>query len=187
MTTSPETLLVGALWGTYLLACIHWVAPGQVAMVRASPGVWEPRTIQPASYTLLGRMPVLSNPLRTRANVVLFEQAKLVSIPHHVWLEAEQKTEELSFVCSLQAVFLLVVVPWITLKGLLEFLWGPLLILLVGLHLAVLAEFWTATFNGQKRSGYPAALTAIAINPVGACRAAEVVVARCLPLSPAEA
>jgi hypothetical protein len=182
----PEQALIATIWVVYLLGCLHWLSPGQVAYVCDRKGSWSAKRIDAKSYTLLGRMPLVRNPFSTKAGLVLLTEPIGAGVHERLFrmngpaLSAatrglRNRTKMLSLVARISAVYLLAILPGFVAMGLLELLWRQLLIMLLAVHLAVIAEFWACTRLWRRVDGtsYTQTLISVCLNPLAGIRSAD--------------
>jgi hypothetical protein len=177
MNLSPERALILLLYGIYLTGCVHWVGPGKVALIRIRGEGWIRKQATHASYTLLGRMPVMRNPFSTSCGFALVPETAASAEVNGRLRGLEHRTKILSIVAAISGVALLVVLPAIIYFGLLPLLWKPLVWMLLVLHTMVLIEFVACTGMWRRRDPgtFWPALVALGLSPLGAVQAADVV------------
>jgi hypothetical protein len=175
---SPELALLLVLYGMHLSGCIHWVGPGQAAVVWGGREGWVRRAVTTGSYTLLGRMPVMRNPLSVRGGFARVSAAATIEDVRAKLRGVERRTKWLAVAAGVSGVYLLVLLPAGIELGLLGRWWKPLLGMLVGLHLLVVVEFFACTGAWRRRQPGTFWQTALSVglSPVGAIRAADAVV-----------
>jgi hypothetical protein len=178
---TPEQWLISTIWGIYLLGCLHWVGPGEVAYVGDRSGKWISNSVLHTSYTLLGRMPVLRNPMSTYAGFAIVKGRSLDSTPVMV-SEAltrgvRNRTRILAIVSAALGIYMLIVLPAFIVMGLLPRVWLQLLLGMAALQSSVLLEFWVCTrfWRRSERASYVQVLLSISLNPLGAVRSADLI------------
>lgn len=187
---SPDHLLIATLYGVYLVGCIHWIAPSQIALVEGTAIGWAQMKVSGSSYTLLNRMPLIRNPLSTRPGLAILDEIKAAAIKmgrgeaegEKLIIEAltrglRRRTQILTIVGSLSGANLLIALPAIIQLGWLAAFWRPILIGIVALHLLVVCEFFICTRRWRRTDSgtfYPA-LISICLNPLSAVRSADLI------------
>jgi len=61
-----ERELTFVLYALYMVECVHWLEQGEGAVTRKLDGTWRVHEFGADAYTLLGRMPVIVNPIDLR-------------------------------------------------------------------------------------------------------------------------
>jgi hypothetical protein len=179
INTEREILLV--LYVLYLWDCIHWLSIEQVAFVRLSKR-WVRKQINPLSFTLLGRMPVLRNPIFTSPGLIISNELhECLDVPldskrlRKRILMVRRELFPLSVCAGISATYLLLILPTLLLIGLFAALWKILALTFLLLHLLVIAEFYIAAREWREKApkSFAEILIAICLNPLTAIRSAD--------------
>jgi hypothetical protein len=179
ISTEREILL--ALYALYLWDCIHWLSIEQVAFVRLSKR-WVRKQITPLSFTLLGRMPILRNPVSTTPGLIICSE---LDDPLDLPLDTKRLRKRilllrrelfpLSVCAGISATYLLLILPTLILMGGLVALWKLLALTFLLLHLLVVSEFYIAGRQWREKApkSFAETLIAICLNPLTAIRSAD--------------
>ena len=176
-----------AIWVLYSIDCVHWLKPGESALVRRWGAGWKLQEHREEAFTLLGRMPVVVNPLDLRPGLVILRSGLGGAADAREAGARVKKqlkgTGVLTAVAYIAAVNLLVLVPALLLKGWFEFLWKIPVALLVWTHVLLVSEvvFRAKEWRRAEPGKFWPEFVAIALNPVGALRAGDLLSKRITP------
>jgi hypothetical protein len=170
-----------AIYCLYFIDCLHWLKPGQVALTRKMNGGWKRWEYREVSFTLLGRMPVFSNPFDLRPGWILFdaepplpetESAELIDSILNKQLPRRAFLLEISVLAALN---LLVLLPGIVLEGSLRSLWLAPALLMAFTHVVIAFEVFDQAKQWRKsdRSSFWQEYLPLLLNPIGALRCAD--------------
>lgn len=173
MNTAEIELLV-ALFAIYAYECIYWINTNEEAYTRSDRSAWKKHRPSSLSFTLLGRMPILVNPLLLRSGFLKRRDGNLPS---------EEELAKLSIyldkfifvdqVCRLQLFLLLVFIPWMTWNHKLESLWPYVTVTLLASHTCLISSLIFMLRNKPFRSVF-SLVAPLLFNPLGATRALDV-------------
>lgn len=200
----PDHELILVIYGLYAFECLHWLQPKYVAFVRNWTGRWSAVEYDDSSFTLLGRKPYFVNPLPFSPGLIVCSwtrngegevQPHSASAPSILQEGTSEITEEgierlaslsspvLSILTSLLATYLLLILPYIALRGYLPLVWRILVFELVTLHFGVLLAWWQvcvgAAHRIPPRAWWPKFMPLL-LNPVAAIRAGDTLANLCL-------
>jgi hypothetical protein len=170
----PELLAV--LYLLYAMECIKWLAPGEQVFTRKSANGWAEHRPDEMSYKLLGRMPLLVDPLLFRPGFLRVKgsvpQARLRERALRRTAHRLNNLWITDLLCRLQAMLLLLYVPAVVALHRLSAMWPLLLGAILTNHVLLMVAFYIAL----RRFGCSRMLAAIGpllLNPLGATRAME--------------
>ena len=159
----------------YLMECVFWLREDQRGFTRSSKRAWRKNSVTPLSFTLLGRRPLVVDPLflrpgfvRTGASVGKDEDRALRRVAHRL-----DRLWFLLDLCRLQALTLLVYLPAIMFLHRLELLWRFELGLVGATHAAISA-LAICELRRVKKRGMMTAAVSLICNPLGTTRAMEI-------------
>ena len=163
-------MLVGALYGMYVLECLHWLAPGEHAYTRSRSG-WNAHEVTPRTFTLQGRAPVWADPLLLHPGFIRTDAPPNARDPRQLRLVTRTLDRPwlLLSLCRTQAFVLLIYVPIIIVRHLLSALWPVVLALVLGLHLLSLT-FAVVELRRTRTSTLFSQPLQLALNPLGCVR-----------------
>lgn len=174
-----ESELTAAIYILYAVDCVHWLEPGQMAIVRRLGKGWGSRPFREDSYTLLGRMPVFVNPIDLRPSCMsgaIEDLHKVEQSPAATVLQCAPDTTVITALAYVGAFNMLVFVPALLITGYLSTLWRvPLTLLLwtqLSLGWAVVAKgrAWRRASSGD----FWRQFVSIHLNPLAALRSGDV-------------
>ncbi len=179
---SPDGELVCVVYALYLFDCIHWIRIGEVAATRGFWTGWKFWKMDDLSFTLLGRMPVLVNPIDFRPGFVRLGSALAQDCETFVNMSDQDSdhirgfSHSLTLCCGCGGVLFLVALPLIVQSGWLSFLWKPLLLMIGIMHTAIVAEFVRNSSEWRiiEPRTFWRTLVAVSLNPISALRAGDV-------------
>jgi hypothetical protein len=175
---SAEKELLAVLYALYLWDCIHWLAPGHVAFVRAGKR-WQRREPTTHSFTLLNRMPILRNPASMRPGLIVCgETGVSTETPRRIRASIRLLDRQLlllSLFATMSATYLLILLPAVILLGRFIVVWKPLAVIVLLLHISVVVEFYrtTGVWRATSPRAFWEAFAASALNPLSALRAPD--------------
>ena len=172
--TRIETELLAALFLIYAYDCVHWIGPEDRAFTRSSTRDWKSHQRGPLSFTLLGKTPLLVDPLllfpgyiRIKSSSPAPDRAlrKVSKQLNRLWITEMQ--------CRIQAMLLLLFLPWIIWTHRLLYFWQELSAILLCSHLLLMLSFFLALRRNS--IARPMSFAApMLLNPLGATRLLEV-------------
>jgi hypothetical protein len=178
-----ERELIILIWALYSIDCIHWVKPGETALVRTLGGRWNPHPCREDSFTLLGRMPIFANPVDLRPSFVV-----LPATDTDTASAARAIARTVRFVSRLQnrilwtiataylaAINLLLVIPSLLALGWFGYLWRAPVALLAVTHVCLVTDvfFLSRRVRRTQPSHFWPEFIALLLNPAAALRAAD--------------
>ncbi|WP_263367018.1 hypothetical protein [Edaphobacter bradus] len=176
--------LIVAIYAMYGYECVHWLKEEDIAFSRSLLGGWKEWKHTSLSFTLLRRLPCVSNPLPFVPGFVVLKQG---SISDQVIGSTLSRLDRFSarYLRSLrvmvfaQSATMLVLVPAIIALQMLSFLWLPLLALIVTFHVAILC-FFVRSLRSCERDGRRLLTDAlpICLNPIAAIRSTDMLLQR---------
>jgi hypothetical protein len=168
--TNTETAFLCAIYGLYLSDCIHWLGRGDIAFTRLPGRHWKVSTVEPLSFTLAGRRPLVVAPLLGRPGFIRCPAAVKPS-PRDLRLVSRRldRLDLLLTLCRLQAFLLLVNLPMLLFLHRLVAVWPMFLGLLLLLHIALCSLAICALRSANAQTWRTTAVS-IALNPLGATR-----------------
>lgn len=171
--TSIEVAFLCAIFALYLSECLHWVGSSEQAFTRLSARQWKTWRIDPLSFTLAGRKPVLAAPFLLRPGFIrtLLTDADADRTLRKVGRRLDRMVLLLTL-CRAQAVLLLVYLPLLIVLHRLAAGWPIFLSVLLAVHVA-LSVIAIRTLRHSKAISWLTAAGSIALNPVGATRALD--------------
>jgi hypothetical protein len=174
--THIETVFLCALFVLYVYDCVFWLAPDEQAFTRTAGHGWKTWRREPMSFTLLGRTPVLAAPLLVRPGFIRARGASTKDserILHKVGRRL-YALELLLVLCRTQAILLLIYLPALILLHRLDALWPYFLGVVLFVHI-LLCFFAIRALRRTQLDSWRTAATSIALNPLGATRAFDVI------------
>jgi hypothetical protein len=172
--TAIESELLGTLIGLYAWECLFWIGPDRIAWSRAGGARWQAHRCTASSFTLLGRRPVLSDPLLIRPGVVRDAADADAGRQDRALRRTERRLSPLWLLtvqCRWQAFLLLVLLPFLLYRGLLLPLWRPYSAVLLASHVLLIFSVAVAMQGLRNRRSV---LAPIVLNPLGATRVLDV-------------
>jgi hypothetical protein len=184
-----ERELAVAIWALYSIDCVHWLKPGEVAFTRGRGKTWKNHPYREEAFTLLGRMPVIVNPLDLRPGLVVVSAAEESRTQARLEGAARRDLKRrfaLVAISYIAAVNLLVLVPALLLKGWFEFAWKVPAASLLATHACILLEvlFGMRKWRRQAPGAFWPEFIALLLNPVGALRASDLFSKRLMATAP---
>lgn len=177
-----ESELVILIYALYLWDCIHWIQNGQTAYLKNGEK-WERKQIDRLSFTLLGRMPVVRNPLSTRPGIIVVHASEDLndhcsdskSVRRTIRI-FRKRAIDLSMYSAISGCLLLLVLPALIMMNLIAAQWKSLAAALFIGHVAVISEFYRtcSDWRLQSRQQFIEALVALSLNPLSAIRCPDV-------------
>ena len=172
--TRTETELLAALFLIYAYDCVHWIGPEDHAFTRSSIKDWKSHQRGPLSFTLLGKTPLLVDPFLFLPGYI--RNKSLSPAPDRVLHKVSRQLNRLWIIemqCRIQAMLLLLFLPWIIWTHRLLYLWQTLSAVLVCSHLLLMLSFILALRCNS--IAHPISCAApVFFNPLGATRLLEV-------------
>lgn len=171
--SSIEKLFLAVLYGLYLYDCVFWIAPGQQSYTRVSASEWKQWQREPLSFTLLGRLPVLSSPFLINPG---FVRVTAAATARSLRMLAKRLNAlyALLTLCRLQAFLLLVYTPVLLVLHRLASLWPWLLGSLMLSHVS-LCYFAIRALRSAKPDAWLTPAASLLFNPLGATRAFDLI------------
>ena len=175
--TRIEVELLGALFLIYAYECVHWIGPEAEAFTRASATEWKRHQRGPLSFTLLNKTPLLVDPLLLLPGYIQRQAQPSLSIPERALQRVAKRLNALWLLemqCRIQAMLLLLFLPWVIWSQRLTTVWPSLAAALLISHLLMMVSFLFAL----RRYPWARRLSIAApffLNPLGATRLLEVV------------
>jgi len=174
-----EIELTGVIYALYLIDCIHWLKPGEAALTRRWRGKWKRRSVQDDSYTLLGRMPVLVNPVDLRPSFISGSETEIDRFERSIADVVSQRAPDsviISVLTFLGAVNLLIIVPASLVSGYFEVLWrgSASIALFVQVFLAIEIYEQCAVWRVYRRGDFWQQFVSLTLNPLAALRSGDV-------------
>lgn len=171
--TRPEVELLGVLLLMYAYECTYWLNDADQAFTRTGNGGWKRHTKGATSFTLLGRVPVIADPLLLSPGFVRNRSRASQEKPDARALRRVAASLRAAWIlelqCRLQAILLLLLLPWILWTHRLLPLWRPFTeVLLVSHCLLLISLFLALRRNNVKKTG--SAMGPVLLNPLGATR-----------------
>jgi hypothetical protein len=174
--------LVALVFALYLLECLRFLKPSEVAYTGALTGKPRRWGYQPSSYTLLGRHLCLANPVLVGTGIVVFRDRDPIADPFYSGARFRAalrliypSVQWLWALCSAMGLFLFVAFPLVVYLHLLQRLWMPLLAEVLLLHAAICVIFIRELRRWQRDAGSRlSASLAVLLNPLGAIRCVDV-------------
>jgi hypothetical protein len=173
--TVTETAFLCAIYALYASDCIYWLRPGEQGLTRASADGWNSHTIDSLSFTLAARRPLIVAPFLIRPAFVRTTLTTGEPSPRTLRKVARRldRLHLLLTLCRCQAFLLLVYLPLLLVLHRLVAVWPLLLALLLVTHIALSAVAIRALRSANAVSWFTAA-SSIALNPLGATRALDI-------------
>lgn len=174
-----EHELTAGIYVLYAMDCVHWLKPGQTALTRQLTGGWRSLEYKEESFTLLGRMPVLANPIDLRPGWALYDS----QAPSFTTESIEQFLEEsmpdrryLTAISILAGLNLLVVFPWLLMSGLLGMYFRAPVALLMTTHLLIAFEVYAQAglWRTHNKGEFLREFVSLLLNPLAALRSGDV-------------
>ena len=174
-----ERELTTAIYVLYAMDCLHWLKPGQTALTRQLTGGWRVSEYKEESFTFLGRMPVLANPIDLRPGwaVYNFNASSFTTESIEQFLEKSMPDRRyLTAISILAGLNLLVVFPWLLISGLLGIYFRAPVTLLTVMHLLIGFEVYAQgrVWRTQKQGEFWREFISLLLNPVAALRSGDV-------------
>ena len=175
--TQIEVELLGALFLIYAYECVHWIGPEAEAFTWASATEWKRHQRGPLSFTLLNKTPLLVDPFLILPGYIRRQAQPSLSMPEHALQKVAKRLNALWLLemqCRIQAMLLLLFLPWVIWSQRLTTVWPSLTIALVASHLLLMISFLFALrrYSWSRRLSIAAPFF---LNPLGATRLLEVV------------
>ena len=179
---ATERELIALVYALYGIDCTHWLKQGEVAFTRRLSGGWKRSEWNENSFSLLGRMPVISNPLDLRPGLIISEnKTRPISKDINNSLQTFQRKflprQDLFTALSITAALnLLVFVPALLVLGVFESFWIiPCSVMLV-MHLSLITQFYSKSklWRASCSSKFWQEFIALTLNPVAALRCGDV-------------
>jgi hypothetical protein len=172
--TSIETAFLCAIFALYLSECLYWVGPGEQAFTRLAARQWKVWRIEPLSFTLAGRIPVLADPLLLRPGFIRTPLTEADADERTLRKVARRLNRMvlLLTLCRAQAVLLLVYLPLLIVFHRLTAVWPVFLCVLLAVHVS-LSAIAIQALRRSKAITWLTAAGSIALNPLGAIRALD--------------
>lgn len=164
------------LYAIYLSDCIHWLRRGEAVVTRGARGALKLTVNTGVGYLLLGRQPVLANPLDLRPGLAVAERSDglLEGAEAHV---KENWNEYASLVALGYFLFftLLIFLPTLLLLHILDATWRIVVLMLVFLWASVAIEFHLSArkLQATRNANYNKEFISVLLNPLLAIRAAS--------------
>lgn|GEM_PF-2619357 len=173
--TVTETAFLCAIYALYASDCIYWLRPGEQCLTRAPGDGWTPHTISPLSFTLAGRRPLIAAPFLIRPAFIRTTLAAGDPSPRTLRKIARRldRLYLLLTLCRCQAFLLLIYLPLLLVLHRLVAVWPLMLSFLLVTHIALSAIAIRALRSANAASLLTSA-TSIALNPLGATRALDI-------------
>jgi hypothetical protein len=174
-----ELELASVIYTLYALDCVHWLKPGEIAVIRRFNRGWKSRLYSEASYTLLGRMPVLANPIDFRPSFLAASSNELEPIAQTIPDLIRRSMPDAVVLASfawLGAINLLVFLPVLLITGSLSALWRIPLSVALFIQICIAVEFfeqgkaWRRTCSADFWQQF----VSIMVNPLAALRSNDV-------------
>ncbi len=174
--TSIEIAFLCAIFVLYLSYCIHWVGHNEQAFTRVSATEWKAWKIEPLSFTLAGKMPVIAAPFLIRPGFIRLPQTE--ALPDERALhKIAKRLDRMYFLltlCRAQAFLLLVYLPLLIVLHRLSELWPIFVAILFIVH-ASLSFLAVSALRRSKAVSWLTAATSIVLNPLGATIALDAI------------
>jgi hypothetical protein len=175
---SSEHELISAVYAIYLFDCLHWLAPGEIAMTRKMVGGWYVRRVEILSFTLLGRLPFLTNPVDFRPGLIRFKEPEfaLATSDHKQLNSICYFGRLLPLYCGSGAMLFLLLLPLLAEFGWLPIVWVYLLAALLSIHVLIVTEFLRkgCAWRAEDPASFWRSFTSLCINPLAALRTGDV-------------
>lgn len=169
--------MLAALFALYLYQCVYWIGPGELAFTRIR-GDWTLHRITPSSFTLVRHLPILSDPLLLRPGFLRAAAVNLnPQLTDHALRRIALGLDKLWFArqqCRVQALLLLVVLPWLTWKHLLSWLYPEFCFVLLLSHSLILLTL-TNELPRTRRVRWFSIAAPLLVNPFRATRLIDVI------------
>jgi hypothetical protein len=175
LTIEQEFAIV--IYVLYALDCVHWLRPGQFALVRHFRR-WRIHSFCDDSYTLLGRMPVFVNPIDFRPSYASGELDDLAGAEPIIENLAAIYTPAVGLLTGLSmagATNLLIFLPLLLLSGYLPLWWPTVASVTVLLQLALGYEFYrlSTDWRREEPSSFWPQFVSNMLNPLAALRSGD--------------
>jgi hypothetical protein len=171
--TRLHTALLIALFAVYLYECLYWIGPDELAFTRIRCD-WKLHR----RTRLLRIVPVLSSPFLLRPGFLRAAAANLnPQLTDHALRRVAAALDKLWFArlqCRVQALLLLVLLPWLTWKHLLSWLYPEFCFLLLVSHSLILLTL-THELPRTRRVRWFSVAAPLLVNPLGATRLLDVI------------
>lgn len=178
---SSERALIAAVYTIYLFECLHWIRPEEIAATRKLLGGWHHWEVSDLSFTLLGRLPVLTNPLEFRAGFVrVIKRPDLTNVGRNLsdlWLNNLFSFGQLlPLYCAAGGLLFLVMLPAVVELGWLSMSWKPLLATVASFHTLIMIEFIRkgSSWRAEEPGLFWNSFASLCLNPLAALRAGDV-------------
>jgi len=179
---SIEREFITLIYAIYAIDCIHWLKPGEEAFTRRILGGWHRQENKDGSFTLLGHMPVVRNPLDLRPGWIVCSDrgtkgCGLRAGAAHLFLERSLPERHfMTAFSALSALNLLVSLPATLALGLIASRWKFLSILILVTHATLCFELYSQAkrWRQMDRQGFWRNFGAIVLNPISAIRSNDV-------------
>jgi hypothetical protein len=189
--TVTDCEIIGCLYGSYFLDCLHWVKPERPVFVRSLSGSWRQRRHDKLSFSLLGWIPVLANPFLTTPSLIIcgidepLTHSQSADILEQCSASKDHLTThiddaDLATSTAILGFLLLLAAPGIVASGYLAVLWCPLVCAILLLHAAVLIDWYRLGQFWRKsdRTSFRIAFSSLCVNPLGAVRSLDLLFIR---------
>jgi hypothetical protein len=175
--TRIEVELLGALFLIYAYECVHWIGPEAEAFTRASATGWKRHQRGPLSFTLLNKTPLLVDPFLILPGYIQRQAEPSPAIPECALQKVAARLNALWLLemqCRIQAMLLLLFLPWVIWSERLTTVWPSLTVALFCSHLLLMISFLFALrrYPWKRRLSIAAPFF---LNPLGSTRLLEVV------------
>ncbi|HZB87517.1 MAG TPA: hypothetical protein VE291_02565 [Terracidiphilus sp.] len=173
-----EQELAGAIYLFYAVECTHWLKPGEVGMTRRLAGGWKIYIHREDSFTLLGRMPVVVNPIDFRPSYMAgpdeWSDAAAAQM-EEMAVRSAPDTRLITTISILGAANLLVFLPALLLSGFLGPWWRVVLSIALFTQMSLACEFFgvMATWRRKAPSAFWREFIPLLLNPVAAIRSGD--------------
>jgi hypothetical protein len=175
-----EREFVAVIYALYGFDCLHWLKPGQTAYTRRLNNEWKKWANEDGAFTLLGRMPVVTNPFELRPGWIVLDAerpsaAVSAKSTSKFLQDAMPHWQILAALCAMGAMNLLVLLPAIVVLGLLERGWVVPCVNMLVIHFGIVYEVYRQ--GGKWRSadsgGFWREYIALLLNPIAALRSGD--------------
>ena len=167
-----------AIYILYLIDCVHWLKPGEMALTRGWRNSWRTHLFQDDSYTLLGYMPVFVNPVDLRPAFVCGPASKLEPLRQRMPAFVRScvpNAKVVTFFSFIVAANLMCFLPILLLTGYLGAWWRVSLCVALSIQVSLAFEIYRqgARWRSLKRGDFWQHFIPLVLNPLAALRCGD--------------
>jgi hypothetical protein len=173
--TTIDIAFLCAIFALYLSDCIYWVEPGEQAFTRLPAQQWKAWRIEPLSFTLANRTPIVAAPFLLRPGFIRTPLTDAVN--ERTLRKVARRLDRMILLltlCRAQAFLLLIYLPLLIVLHRLTAIWPLFLGVLMAVHIP-LSIIAIQALRASKAISWLTAASSIALNPLGATRAFDAI------------